>query len=134
MVLFLTFQSIATAVTYFLGRDIYAAVILQNFKRIVVAFPHHDSVGVVVVHASLSSIFFPSSHRRALPHYYQYNHLLEFEMILFSHSLMLHTQYTILHNFVCRLTLTVNLKPINVIENISSDRMSLDLVFFEFRE
>jgi hypothetical protein len=47
---------------------------------------------------------------------------------------MLYTQYTILHNFVCRLTLTPNLKPINIIENISSDRMSLELVFFEFRE
>jgi hypothetical protein len=35
MVLFLMFPSIATAVTYFLGRDIYAAVIVQNFMGIV---------------------------------------------------------------------------------------------------
>jgi hypothetical protein len=39
-----------------------------------------------------------------------------------------------LHNFVCRRTLTANLKPVDVIENISSDRMSLELIFFEFRE
>jgi hypothetical protein len=49
MVLFLMFPSIATAVTHFLGRDIYAAVIVQNFKGIVVAFPRHNSLGVVVV-------------------------------------------------------------------------------------
>jgi hypothetical protein len=35
MVLFLMLPSIATAVTYFLGRDIYAAVIVQNFMGIV---------------------------------------------------------------------------------------------------
>src|SRR5215207_5094884 len=35
MVLFLILPSIATAVTYFLGRDIYAAVIVQNFMGIV---------------------------------------------------------------------------------------------------
>lgn len=35
MVLFLLLPSIATAVTYFLGRDIYAAVIVQNFMGIV---------------------------------------------------------------------------------------------------
>lgn len=34
IVLFLMFPSIATAVTYFLGRDIYAAVIVQNFMGI----------------------------------------------------------------------------------------------------
>jgi hypothetical protein len=39
-----------------------------------------------------------------------------------------------LHNFICHLTLTANLKPLNVIENISSDRMSLELIFFEFHE
>ena len=33
-VLFLMLPSIATAVTYFLGRDIYAAVIVQNFMGI----------------------------------------------------------------------------------------------------
>lgn len=49
MVLFLMFPSIAAAVTHFLGRDIYAAVIVQNFKGIVVAFPRHNSLGVVVV-------------------------------------------------------------------------------------
>jgi hypothetical protein len=61
------FPSIATAVAYFLGRDIYAAMILQNFKGKVVAFPRHNSVGVVVVLASLSSNFFPSSHWRPYP-------------------------------------------------------------------
>jgi hypothetical protein len=35
VVLFLMFPSIATAVTFFLGRDIYAAVIVQNFMGIV---------------------------------------------------------------------------------------------------
>jgi hypothetical protein len=35
VVLFLMLPSIATAVTYFLGRDIYAAVIVQNFMGIV---------------------------------------------------------------------------------------------------
>jgi hypothetical protein len=35
MVLFLMLPSIATAVTYFLGRSIYAAVIVQNFMGIV---------------------------------------------------------------------------------------------------
>ena len=35
MVLFLMLPSIETAVTYFLGRDIYAAVIVQNFMGIV---------------------------------------------------------------------------------------------------
>lgn len=35
MVLFLLLPSIATAVTYFLGRDIYAAIIVQNFMGIV---------------------------------------------------------------------------------------------------
>lgn len=35
MILFLMLPSIATAVTYFLGRDIYAAVIVQNFMGIV---------------------------------------------------------------------------------------------------
>jgi hypothetical protein len=35
MVLFLMLPSIATAVTYFLARDIYAAVIVQNFMGIV---------------------------------------------------------------------------------------------------
>lgn len=35
MVLFLMLPSIATAVTYFLGRDIYAAIIVQNFMGIV---------------------------------------------------------------------------------------------------
>lgn len=35
MVLFLLLPSIATAVIYFLGRDIYAAVIIQNFMGIV---------------------------------------------------------------------------------------------------
>jgi hypothetical protein len=35
VVLFLMLPSIATAVTYFLGRDIYAAVIVQNFIGIV---------------------------------------------------------------------------------------------------
>jgi hypothetical protein len=34
IVLFLMLPSIATAVTYFLGRDIYAAVIVQNFMGI----------------------------------------------------------------------------------------------------
>jgi hypothetical protein len=34
VVLFLMLPSIATAVTYFLGRDIYAAVIVQNFMGI----------------------------------------------------------------------------------------------------
>jgi ABC-type uncharacterized transport system permease subunit len=34
IVLFLMLPSIATAVTYFLGRDIYAAVIAQNFMGI----------------------------------------------------------------------------------------------------
>ena len=34
IVLFLMFPSIATAVTYFLGRDIYATVIVQNFMGI----------------------------------------------------------------------------------------------------
>ncbi|MDQ3851245.1 MAG: hypothetical protein M3299_00250, partial [Thermoproteota archaeon] len=34
MVLFLMLPSIVTAVTYFLGRDIYAAVIVQNFMGI----------------------------------------------------------------------------------------------------
>lgn len=35
MILFLMLPSIATAVTFFLGRDIYAAVIVQNFMGIV---------------------------------------------------------------------------------------------------
>jgi hypothetical protein len=35
MVLFLMLPSIATAITFFLGRDIYAAVIVQNFMGIV---------------------------------------------------------------------------------------------------
>ena len=35
MVLFLMLPSIATAVTYFLGRNIYAAVIVQDFMGIV---------------------------------------------------------------------------------------------------
>ena len=35
IVLFLMLPSIATAVTYFLGRDIYAAVIVQNFMGVV---------------------------------------------------------------------------------------------------
>jgi hypothetical protein len=35
MVLFLMFPSVATAVTYFLGRNIHAAVIVQNFMGIV---------------------------------------------------------------------------------------------------
>lgn len=35
MVFFLLLPSIATAVTYFLGRDIYAAIIVQNFMGIV---------------------------------------------------------------------------------------------------
>ena len=35
VVLFLMIPSIATAITYFLGRDIYAAVIVQNFMGIV---------------------------------------------------------------------------------------------------
>ena len=49
MILFLMFPSIATAVTHFLGRNIYAVVIVQDFKGIVVAFPRHNSLGVVVV-------------------------------------------------------------------------------------
>ncbi len=49
MVLFLMSPSIATAVRHFLGSDIYAVMIVQNFKGIVVAFPRHNSVGVVVV-------------------------------------------------------------------------------------
>ena len=49
MVLFLMFPSIATAVRHFLGRDFYAVMIVQNFKGIVVAFPCHNSLGVVVV-------------------------------------------------------------------------------------
>jgi hypothetical protein len=35
MVLFLMLPSIATAISYFLGRSIYAAIIVQNFMRIV---------------------------------------------------------------------------------------------------
>jgi hypothetical protein len=81
MVLFLTFQSIATAVTYFLGRDIYAAVIPQNFKGIVVDFPRHNSVGLVVVLASLSSNFFLLAIVSATP-LLPVHHLLEFEIIL----------------------------------------------------
>ena len=60
---------------------IYAAVILQNFKRIVVAFPRHNSAGVVVVLASLSSNFFLLAIGGPTP-LLPVHHLLEFEMIL----------------------------------------------------